>query len=131
MRKGFTLLELIVVIIILGILASVGFGQYARMVEKGRSAEAKVVLGQLRSAQAAYWQEWGTYSANIGSLIVSAPTDCQTTHFFQYSTSGSAAGICRAIRCTAGGKAPPVVAASVYSLTLNHLGSWGGTAGFF
>jgi len=40
-RKGFTLLELIVVIIILGILASLGFSQYIKMVEKGRSAEAR------------------------------------------------------------------------------------------
>ncbi|MBU0547795.1 MAG: prepilin-type N-terminal cleavage/methylation domain-containing protein, partial [Candidatus Omnitrophica bacterium] len=37
MRKGFTLIELIVVIIIVGILASVGMTQYTKVVEKGRA----------------------------------------------------------------------------------------------
>jgi prepilin-type N-terminal cleavage/methylation domain-containing protein len=40
-KKGFTLLELIVVIVIIGVLATLGLTQYASMVERGRSAEAK------------------------------------------------------------------------------------------
>ena len=53
MRKGFTLIELIVVIIIVGILASVGMTQYTKVVEKGRAAEARLILGSLRTAEVA------------------------------------------------------------------------------
>lgn len=47
MKKGFTLLELIIVIIIIGILATLGLTQYARMVERGRGAEARQLLGNI------------------------------------------------------------------------------------
>ena len=39
--RGFTLLELIMVIIIIGILATLGFAQYGAMIEKSRGGEAR------------------------------------------------------------------------------------------
>ena len=124
--KGFTLLELIVVIIILGILATLGFTQYTKMVEKGRTAEARVVLGQLRSAQVAYYQEYGAYTATIGNLAVEVPATCTSTHYFSYATDATTA---TATRCTGSGKTPNV--ATVYSVTLTHAGVFAGTAGYY
>ncbi len=129
MKKGFTLLELIVVIIILGILATLGFTQYAKVVEKGRTAEAKMILGQLRTAEVAYNQEYGAYTATIANLAVQAPTDCTgTTHYFSYAVN---ALIGTAIRCgTGAGKSPG--SATAYTITLNHdTGAWGGLAGYY
>ncbi len=126
MKKGFTLLELIVVIIILGILATLGFSQYMKMVEKGRSAEARMVLGQIRTAQETYKLEQGSYASALGDLPVEAPATCTTTHYFSYA-AGSTIGT--ATRCTSGGKTPQ---GSAYSITLNYSsGVWGGTAGYY
>jgi len=127
MRKGFTLLELIVVIIILGILATLGFTQYTKVVEKGRTSEAKAILGTIRSAQTAYNLEKGAYTATITDLSVEAPAACTVTHYFSYGTT---AAVATATRCTASGKSPN--AASAYTITLTYSTSaWGGTAGYY
>jgi prepilin-type N-terminal cleavage/methylation domain-containing protein len=125
MKKGFTLLELIMVIVILGILSTLGFTQYTKMVEKGRTAEARTILGQIRSAQIAYYQEWGVYGGAISNLFVDAPTTCMTTHYFMYATTGP----CTAVRCTAGGKIPPSII--LYSIALSVDGIWSGTGGYY
>jgi prepilin-type N-terminal cleavage/methylation domain-containing protein len=125
MRKGFTLIELIVVIIIVGILASVGMSQYTKVVEKGRAAEARLILGSLRSAEIAENTENGSYNT-VANLGVGAPTACATTHYFSYACT--TAGLCTATRCTSGGKTPN---GTSYTKTLDAAtGVWGGDAGY-
>jgi len=126
MKRGFTLIELIVVIIIVGILASVGMTQYTKVVEKGRAAEARLILGSLRTAEIAENVENGAYTT-VAGLGVAAPTSCATTHYFSYSCA-SATGTCTATRCTTGGKTPQ--GASAYTKTVTIDGVWGGDAGY-
>ncbi|MBU1998306.1 MAG: type IV pilin-like G/H family protein [Candidatus Omnitrophota bacterium] len=127
MRKGFTLLELIIVIIIIGVLATLGFTQYTKLVEKGRAAEAKTILGGLRTAQQAYMLEYGAYTITMANLGIDAPTACTTTHHFSYSVATAGSGI--ATRCLAGGK---TVGSSAYTVSLSYAaGTFGGTAGYF
>ncbi len=125
MKQGFTLIELIVVIIIVGILASVGMTQYTKMVEKGRAAEARVVLGSLRSAEIAENFENGAYVV-LASLGVGAPATCATSHYFTYACTTD--GTCTATRCTASGKTPQ--GGSAYTKTLTVGGVWAGDAGY-
>ncbi|MFA5093440.1 MAG: prepilin-type N-terminal cleavage/methylation domain-containing protein [Candidatus Omnitrophota bacterium] len=133
MNKGFTLIELIIVIIIVGILASVGVTQYTKVVEKGRAAEARMILGALRTAEIAHFNENGTYvayGAGAETLGVGAPTACATSHYFSYACTGTAAAsVCTATRCTAGGKAPQ--SATAYSKVLDvPTGVWTDTSGY-
>jgi len=115
MNKAFTLLELVVVIIILGVLATLGLTQYGRMVERTRQAEAKTILGDIRKLAIAYRLENGTIAgfsytnANIGTASDQLPLqgNCRSTHWFSYNTdydySEQKFWAC-AYRCTSGGK---------------------------
>lgn len=71
MRKsGFTLLELMVVVIIVGILAMIALPQFFKATEKARSAEGINILGSLRSAQFRYYAESDTqvYATDVADL---------------------------------------------------------------
>ena len=117
MNKAFTLIELIVVIIIVGILAAVGMTQYSKMVEKGRGAEARECLGLIRQRGTEYFLQNGTFvgitSAELGigsgADQLPGPTNasCRSTHYFAYHWwQGSGLLEIWASRCTSGGKSP-------------------------
>lgn len=137
MKKGFTLLELIVVIIIVGVLATLGFTQYGRMVDRARGAEARMILGDIRKFAAAYRLENGTVSGiavanvNIGTAADNIPSACTGTHYFSYGiTSSDPSVTITATRCTTGGKTPQGVSGLTLILTSNittGVDTWTGT----
>jgi prepilin-type N-terminal cleavage/methylation domain-containing protein len=150
-KKGFTLLELVVVIIILGILATLGIGQYLTMVERSRGAEARSIMGQIRNAAAAHYLEYGTVAAaapipafddtraGIGTTANGQVPGaaCGSTHYFRYAVTAVAATgfTATATRCIAGGKNPNLNAAAGLTLILtSNLGggtdTWTGTGGY-
>ncbi|MDD5070162.1 MAG: prepilin-type N-terminal cleavage/methylation domain-containing protein [Candidatus Omnitrophica bacterium] len=63
MRKGFTLLELLIVVIVIGVLATLAVPQFLSAVEKGRIAKAKNALGIIAKAEKMYRAENDVYLA--------------------------------------------------------------------
>ena len=117
-KRAFTLLELIVIIVIIGVLTTLGLMQYQTTIKKSRDAEARNVLAYLRIQCAAiYLAERDTNNCNAGNLRIGTasdmiPSECRPTHFFQYATNDPAAGstdvTLAATRCTSGGKEPNI-----------------------
>ncbi len=55
MEKGFTLIELVIIIVVLGILASVAIPKYKNIVAESREAACQGALGSLRSGVSIYY----------------------------------------------------------------------------
>ena len=66
--KGFTLLELLVVVLIIGILAAIALPQYKRTVEKARMTEAVTVVEAIARANDRYYLVHGKYTRDINNL---------------------------------------------------------------
>ena len=73
-RRGFTLVELAVVIVIIGVLASFGVPRFLKSVERSKAAEAFNYLSAVRSAQERYQSMNGTYAGAAADLDISFPT---------------------------------------------------------
>ena len=60
-KKGFTLIELMIVVAIIGILAAIAIPNFLRFQAKSKQSEAKTNLGGIFTAQTAYFGEKNTY----------------------------------------------------------------------
>ena len=69
-RKGFTLVELAVVIVIIGVLAAFGVPQFLKSVERSKAAEAFNYLSAVRSAQERYLAKEGAYADSSTSTAL-------------------------------------------------------------
>ena len=66
--EGFTLTELLVVIILVGILASLAIPRFGRSTDKAMEAEAKIALRQVQELQKLYFLEHKVYSQSLSGI---------------------------------------------------------------
>lgn len=70
-KKGLTLIELIIVMVVVAILAAIALPMYTGHMVRARRADAKVALEQLRAAQEMRRAEYGAYLNNLAALQTS------------------------------------------------------------
>src|ERR1700692_2743496 len=73
-RKGFTLVELAVVIVIIGVLAAFGVPRFLKSVERSKAAESFAYLSSVRAAQERYQARQGTYASDLAQLDIDLST---------------------------------------------------------
>lgn len=104
-NKGFTLIEILIVLIIIGILATLAIPQFQSMAEKARKAEALTNLSAIYTAQQVYRLENGNYADVVadGATITFVMGNLGITiqqRYFKYGTSSAAPGLATATRLT-------------------------------
>jgi prepilin-type N-terminal cleavage/methylation domain-containing protein len=77
-QKGFTLIELMVVIAIIGLLSTIVLVSLAKAKEKARSAYAIQEVRQIQIAMEEYYNDNGTYPYNATCISTSIPTTAST-----------------------------------------------------
>lgn len=73
--KGFTLVEIMIVVVIVGILAAVAFPSYQNSIRKSRRSDATMALSKVQQLQEKYRANNTTYGATVADIGASATTD--------------------------------------------------------
>ena len=88
-NKGFTLVELMIVIVVISLLAMVAVPSYNKSVAKARRADAQASLANLAGAMERFFTDKGTYVGAAGSSGTPATTGAPWIYHTQSPVDGN------------------------------------------
>ncbi len=118
---GFTLIELMIVLVIITIIASVAIPSYQGSITKTRRAEGKALLLEGAQAQEINFTEYNQYAVDISVNTPPTKRAIQTSSDNGYYTMTISGATATAFTLTAAPQAPHIDPLCG-SLTINHLG---------
>jgi type IV pilus assembly protein PilA len=89
-EKGFTLIELMIVVAIIGILAAIAIPNFLRFQAKSKQSEAKTNLGALGTTAEAYRAEFDHYRAAWNDLGWSPQGSTRYSYYYRGTDGGGA-----------------------------------------
>lgn len=133
-KKGFTLIEMMIVIAIIALLATIAIPNYVGFRKKAMTSEAKSNLGTLRTLEEAYLSDtqtyivcaahpaavpaattttWGAGNANFNTIGFELKGNLR----YQYAVAAGAAGIATSFNATAQGDLDGDATLSTFTMT--------------
>lgn len=89
MQKGFTLIELMIVVVVIAILAAIAYPSYREYVIRSRRVEAQSLLNDAAARQERFRSQNGGYATNAASLGL--PSLSSTNGFYVLSLEAATA----------------------------------------
>jgi type II secretion system protein G len=102
-QKGFTLMELMIVIVIIGVLAAVGVPAYKGYTDRAKKAACDAQIKTVKTAVGMYYADEGEYpdgltATNLGEYIenitdlITCPADSATEYTYDEDTGAVTCG---------------------------------------
>lgn len=108
-NSGFTLIELMIAVAVVGILAAIAYPSYQSQIQKSRRTVAESALTEIASKEESYRFRNKSYTQNLGDLGYAVagdnswnyfPTDLATTDsYYRVQVIGSDASVCEISDC--------------------------------
>ncbi len=113
--KGFTLIEIIIVVVLIGVIATFAIPNYTKSVDRAYVKDMNVSLSAIYAAQKIYFNSFGTYktTADLAAVNNDLSLGIANTVGTAYDCVGGATFTCNAVR-TLGATPGP---ASTYTVT--------------
>jgi len=96
-KRGFTLIELMIVVAIIGVLAAIAIPNFLNYQCRAKQSEAKSSLGAIRTQMTTYKIEHDTYNATLGEIGFSRVGNTRYTITIENATTSNFDAIATAV----------------------------------
>jgi type IV pilus assembly protein PilE len=115
-ENGFSLIELMITVVIIGIIASIAYPSYQNSVSKTRRSDGQAALLDIMNAQERYYTENNTYTTTLADVNKTSASE-KGHYVISAAACGAGIGTCVVLTATAQG-----AQASDGNLTYNSQG---------